>query len=119
MRPRDCIKPPGLAQLVGRALRPEKYYDAGVLPPERRVGPAVVVLVHVGRSESARILEVRVLVEVEAVVLQISEPALDVDVVDSAGLAVHALGDPVARQTLHVLVGRAGAALVAAKPFSV
>lgn len=83
------------------------------------MGPAVVVLVHVGRSESARLLEVRVLVEVEAVVLQISEPALDVDVVDSAGLAVHALGDPAARQTLHVLVGRAGAALVAAKPFSV
>ena len=77
------------------------------------MGPAVVVLVHVGRDEPAQLTEARVLAEVEAVVLQVSESALYEDVVGPAGLAIHALGDPVARQALHVLVGGVGAALVA------
>lgn len=50
------------------------------------MGPAVVVLVHVGRDEPAQLTEARVLAEVEAVVLQVSEPALYEDVATQRAL---------------------------------
>ena len=73
---------------------------------------AVVVGVHVLGDEAAQLPEARVLPLVDAVVLEVPEPPLDVDVVRPAALAVHALRDAVALQARDVLVGRVRAALV-------
>ena len=65
---------------------------------ERLVAPRVVVLLHVARDEPSELGGSLVLAYPHALGLEAAEPPLDDDVVDPAGLAVHALADAFARE---------------------
>ena len=71
---------------------------------ERLVRPCVVVLVDVGGDEPPELGGRPALAYPHALRLEAAEPPLDDDVVDPAGLSVHALADAVARE--EPLVGR-------------